>query len=199
MQQYGFAFLLTPLREGRRRTFECCCHVSSISTHAPAGGATRFGVHAQNAGDDFYSRPCGRGDARRCIVIESIDKISTHAPAGGATRHEHKKRINIADFYSRPCGRGDCRACVIIFVPVVFLLTPLREGRPKNRKKFEWSKGISTHAPAGGATSKRQTAKDEGGDFYSRPCGRGDPCRLALQPFGHHFYSRPCGRGDQPC
>ena len=83
-----------------------------ISTHAPAGGATRFGVHAQNAGDDFYSRPCGRGDASRCIVIESIDKISTHAPAGGATRHEHKKRINIADFYSRPCGRGD------VFLPV---------------------------------------------------------------------------------
>ena len=144
-------FLLTPLREGRRRTFECCCHVISISTHAPAGGATRFGVHAQNAGDDFYSRPCGRGDASRCIVIESIDKISTHAPAGGATRHEHKKRINIADFYSRPCGRGD-----------------VVDGQTLARVLF-----ISTHAPAGGATRYGANSADSWFLFLLTPLREG--------------------------
>ena len=84
----------------------------------------------------------------------NLRSISTHAPAGGAT----------------------CRACVIIFVPVVFLLTPLREGRhgrarkcvqifadfysrPCGRGDFLWGKinakavPISTHAPAGGATA----------------------------------------------
>ena len=59
-----------------------CC---GISTHAPAGGATKVKVGA----------------------IPDKYKISTHAPAGGATGvgrdHEH----DVLDFYSRPCGRGD--------------------------------------------------------------------------------------------
>ena len=77
---------------------------------------------------------------------------------------------------------------------------------------------ISTHAPAGGATAHRTSARSCGFHFYSRPCGRGDSARRAaatsspaflLTPLreGRHnripnrmmvsyFYSRPCGRGD---
>ena len=79
-----------------------------ISTHAPAGGATcakrgarlrstrflltplregRQDRHRLRPGqvDNFYSRPCGRGDRRRLAAC--VDRlISTHAPAGGATR-----------------------------------------------------------------------------------------------------------------
>ena len=33
---------------------------------------------------------------------------------------------------------------------------------------------ISTHAPAGGATSAPFAAKSGALNFYSRPCGRGD-------------------------
>ena len=40
MNEREAAFLLTPLREGRRQGFSCC--------------------RTQNR--DFYSRPCGRGD-----------------------------------------------------------------------------------------------------------------------------------------
>ena len=81
---------------------------------------------------------------------------------------------------------------------MIFLLTPLREGRQ------------SGTAPSG--PSQR--------DFYSRPCGRGDPLvaasTTALHNISTHapaggatvggvlpvtnnanFYSRPCGRGDQ--
>ena len=79
----------------------------------------------------------------------------------------------------------------------LFLLTPLREGRP----------------PRGGKSNPLSPY------FYSRPCGRGDTIsqsvtallgaflltplregrRTALVPtFGRqHFYSRPCGRGDR--
>ena len=35
---------------------------TSISTHAPAGGATLHPIHSIPPGGDFYSRPCGRGD-----------------------------------------------------------------------------------------------------------------------------------------
>ena len=39
-EKYKYAFLLTPLREGRRREHADGCQNISISTHAPAGGAT---------------------------------------------------------------------------------------------------------------------------------------------------------------
>ena len=61
--ELGRLFLLTPLREGRRR----------------AALKSRIGdVH-------FYSRPCGRGDSRYFEADAEEVTISTHAPAGGAT------------------------------------------------------------------------------------------------------------------
>ena len=102
----------------------------TISTHAPAGGATNT------------AKPSSR-----------TKTISTHAPAGGATLPQMDAAAEIG----------------------VFLLTPLREGRPRRR----------------GYPSPYLNY------FYSRPCGRGDryesvrACQAA-----YYFYSRPCGRGD---
>ena len=56
----------------------------------------------------------------------------------------------------------------------LFLLTPLREGRRLNREHEITQKGISTHAPAGGATATMQQKNMGTLYFYSRPCGRGD-------------------------
>ena len=100
-------FLLTPLREGRP-------------------SVTRQAIRVK---ENFYSRPCGRGDD---FVVTTKQKgaISTHAPAGGATICAIVVRDSLPDFYSRPCGRGDinclCHSCAV--------------------------RSISTHAPAGGAT-----------------------------------------------
>ena len=77
-------------------------------------------------------------------------------------------------FYSRPCGRGDGRFYSAFVAPSIFLLTPLREGRPK---PF----AIAMLVPY----------------FYSRPCGRGDQCEGTPLFFATYFYSRPCGRGDE--
>ena len=79
-------------------------------------------------------------------------------------------------------------------------------------------RAISTHAPAGGATSCACFLVVSVFDFYSRPCGRGDlrvqisddissiflltPLRegrrevVSCQRQIIYFYSRPCGRGD---
>ena len=78
------SFLLTPLREGRRAALYAEEGAYTISTHAPAGGAT---INAPVPVPTFY--------------------ISTHAPAGGATRRRRRLHTDAADFYSRPCGRGD--------------------------------------------------------------------------------------------
>ena len=148
-----FAFLLTPLREGRRFVFRAFQQLIVISTHAPAGGATK--------------------PEEKLITIM---KISTHAPAGGATRLHGRRTWAGLYFYSRPCGRGDVRATeeaettqIIISTHApaggatirnaglirdgdLFLLTPLREGRLVPPAPHIENKEISTHAPAGGAT-----------------------------------------------
>ena len=56
-------FLLTPLREGRHDLQSRITTMNRISTHAPAGGATKLTTGEVNT-----------------------DIISTHAPAGGATQ-----------------------------------------------------------------------------------------------------------------
>ena len=63
----GLPFLLTPLREGRRRGLNPRNVGVCISTHAPAGGATQ-----------------------QTPKIVTNTHISTHAPAGGATAIFHK-------------------------------------------------------------------------------------------------------------
>ena len=123
------AFLLTPLREGRRLALIIACAAGAISTHAPAGGATR-----------------------RQQGSHTVRSISTHAPAGGATYNAARPR----------------------FENKLFLLTPLREGRR-----------------IGGAALGLAN-----GDFYSRPCGRGDRSGRNKPFIQTNFYSRPCGRGD---
>ena len=60
---FTLLFLLTPLREGRLASIVVMLFDGSISTHAPAGGATSAPVVAIIAAIDFYSRPCGRGDS----------------------------------------------------------------------------------------------------------------------------------------
>ena len=146
---------------------------------------------------NFYSRPCGRGD--HVLVTEALgDKqISTHAPAGGATV-EVCQQLGVAD---------------------LFLLTPLREGRPWPTP-FLRLLCISTHAPAGGATLLRQdrlppllfisTHAPAGGATVApdgleavfheisthAPAGGATRERLKRSPATMHFYSRPCGRGD---
>ena len=189
-------FLLTPLREGRRLTLEQLEMRVHISTHAPAGGATSGAGANGIARSHFYSRPCGRGDPAASRRPDNV-LISTHAPAGGATlvNHNDAGRIDLISTHApaggatrfRPNGNG-CRK-LFLLTPLregrrprpsappacsVFLLTPLREGRLAGGSFVQAKYTISTHAPAGGATSCKRRCPVRGIYFYSRPCGRGD-------------------------
>ena len=147
-------FLLTPLREGRPALDSSASSLRSISTHAPAGGATRaagfirsrhgvISTHAPAGGATSRSgRSCRSRSAflltplregrhgGKALKDSGIVDISTHAPAGGATDRNAERRCAGDNFYSRPCGRGDV--------------------------------GLGQHFDSVGI------------DFYSRPCGRGD-------------------------
>ena len=257
-------FLLTPLREGRpdKVRFAICSVVKFLLT--PLREGRLLAQPRQWHQENFYSRPCGRGDAGGSFV-QAKYTISTHAPAGGATDGGggHRRRGQISthapaggatgssgsttasgtvflltplregrrsaqlifwfkrtDFYSRPCGRGDndgthaptpfvtyfySRPCgrgdstidLIIVGIDIFLLTPLREGRRNRRTQPAARQPISTHAPAGGATLGCLRMSTWRRYFYSRPCGRGDRRLHGRRTWaGLYFYSRPCGRGD---
>ena len=145
-------FLLTPLREGRPHR----SRQRRKTTH------------------NFYSRPCGRGDFYN-VTVEELEvlflltplregrqipgelippetDISTHAPAGGATEIPYSKATVVEKISTHaPAGGATVRLAAIGRRPL-FLLTPLREGRPAS--SF--------------VSCIRLT------NFYSRPCGRGD-------------------------
>ena len=101
--------------------------------------------------------------------------ISTHAPAGGATSSTMKTSYLTRNFYSRPCGRGDLAVCGGRVMERLFLLTPLREGRP------------SSTLSACALLRFLLTPLREGRLFPGRD----------YRKHRTHFYSRPCGRGDQ--
>ena len=99
----------------------------------------------------FYSRPCGRGDSSKLSAVRARCCISTHAPAGGATLPR-----------TTPLRR-----------PTLFLLTPLREGRPGRTRRNLYAARISTHAPAGGATLTACTSPKQGQLFLLTPLREG--------------------------
>ena len=104
----GSYFYSRPCGRGDARVMVALAD-ESISTHAPAGGATGGRGLLHQDGNHFYSRPCGRGDYHAVDTALFGNLISTHAPAGGAT---------VANNYTGS-------------LPYLFLLTPLREGRQK--------------------------------------------------------------------
>ena len=128
-------FQFTPLREGRR-----LCSQERMEL--------RY----------FNSRPCGRGDAHPLRRHLHDADISIHAPAGGATsRIDSGKLTN--KFQFTPLREGRQRTPINRRSDSLFQFTPLREGRPAG-----WgyhgraARGISIHAPAGGATCSFSTA-----------------------------------------
>ena len=133
---------------------EIKAYVLAISTHAPAGGATCCEIFPLRTSFSFLLTPLREGRRGTTLPSISYSSISTHAPAGGATVCGLFVRDPDDHFYSRPCGRGDLH-----IIARGFLVH------------------ISTHAPAGGATRHQTSKQIAHTDFYSRPCGRGDPAQ----------------------
>ena len=188
-------FLLTPLREGRPLTLYFVSSTLNISTHAPAGGATKLDAETN-----------------------TLSVISTHAPAGGATLRRYPAACRTSHFYSRPCGRGDQCEGTPLFFATYFYSRPCGRGDKISVNGLAVD-AISTHAPAGGATihiperngvvRRISTHAPAGGattvgrvlficfEFLLTPLreGRRKRCKHRCAAL-LHFYSRPCGRGD---
>ena len=93
-------------------------------------------------------RRAGRRDGRR------REAISTHAPAGGATFPVSSMPLSASISTHAPAGGATSPSGSSTTTTRLFLLTPLREGRPNPHIVTSIATEISTHAPAGGATRR---------------------------------------------
>ena len=167
-------FLLTPLREGRRDNVAAVAQHVFISTHAPAGGATRAVLKSVTKYTISTHAPAGGATVRLGLRGGvRIGLISTHAPAGGATQHSHKLPVRRDISTHAPAGGAT------------------RGAQPNGR-----AGAISTHAPAGGATRPFSAFWRIPRRFLLTPLREGRRCIPDCRPSRPDFYSRPCGRGD---
>ena len=172
-----------------------CVPLGAISTHAPAGGATEITRLLYSLEIISTHAPAG-GATWLSDLGSAAFKISTHAPAGGATSDLCNRRRHLCISTHAPAG-GATASFTWHWIWAIFLLTPLREGRRLcirishrhtphfySRPCGRGDRGeaalrrtprqISTHAPAGGATTAFSAQAQGHAYFYSRPCGRGD-------------------------
>ena len=127
----------------------------------------------RRTGHNFYSRPCGRGDATLCAW-----------------------RMGRILFLLTPLREGRLSIILNDGAQYAFLLTPLREGRPGAHGYRFTRQNISTHAPAGGATLGLVCDLDgEKISTHAPAGGATNGCSIAADGC-RDFYSRPCGRGD---
>ena len=143
-------FYSRPCERGDDLAAEHLVDVCVISTHAPARGATNYGVAFYDE-NKFLLTPLREGRPL-------LKRLTTNSDG---------------HFYSRPCERGDGLLCARWSRSRIFLLTPLREGRLKNllvitTPTYFYSRPCERGDQAGG---RRQAWE---GYFYSRPCERGD-------------------------
>ena len=115
--------------------------------------------------------------------------------ARGATAEPPGRAASTTYFNSRPCERGDPDAALSAARFFRFQFTPLREGRHQQGLARLWTRSISIHAPARGATQAYRIAAGRP-HFNSRPCERGDKLRYFCAGEYGDFNSRPCERGD---
>ena len=78
--------------------------------------------------DNFYSRPCGRGDEADVCGRNAVI-ISTHAPAGGATYKVSTRVLTVRCISTHAPAGGATASSAFSHNSSLFLLTPLREGR----------------------------------------------------------------------
>ena len=127
--------------------------------------------HSCHGTDNFYSRPCGRGDISD-IKVASIDHLFLLTPLREGRRGLPVIAPTKLPFLLTPLREGrqyHNESCYTFFV---FLLTPLREGRPQRNSRAE-----ALH------------------NFYSRPCGRGDRCSRRAWTAAGTFLLTPLREG----
>ena len=108
-------------------------------------------------------------------LTRQVMNISTHAPAGGATNCTAAPVLHGRISTHAPAGGATSRSSKPFQTSSIFLLTPLREGRPQPAAAIAAALGRFLLTPLReGRLHLRGERQPCENDFYSRPCGRGD-------------------------
>ena len=127
----------------------------------------------------FYSRPCGRGDTN------TKDKGDSSSIFLLTPLREGRRSLRIAslgkryNFYSRPCGRGDGGLVAGFAVDAgISTHAPAGGATLADHNNLVGCETISTHAPAGGATRSSESGAREPARFLLTPLREGRPPSL---------------------
>ena len=145
----------------------------NVSIHAPTGGATPSHGRRRPVRTCFNSRAHGGRD-QDCGCLYVVHRaVSIHAPTGGATRppcgrrrlrefqftrprgarQRHGVTLSAASgFNSRAHGGRDDRRVTVADFCTWFHFTRPQGARPNDRFMHFFHRGVSIHAPTGGAT-----------------------------------------------
>ena len=159
-------FQLTRPRGARRQPTRNTMTNETVSTHAPARGATRD-PGQYPPGLQVSTHAPARGATYCVCIVPGLRLVSTHAPARGATKRAENGTIYPAFQLTRPRGARPARRLLWRRAERFQLTRPrgarLLEKRPDGRLRW-----VSTHAPARGATSKPLTTQPAQSCFNSR-------------------------------
>ena len=124
------------------------------------------------------------------------DEVSIHAPTGGATRAHRERRRRPRGFNSRAHGGRDDRRVTVADFCTVFQFTRPRGARPNDRFMHFFHRGVSIHAPTGGATIRAARRTVDAIVSIHAPTGGATPL-LGLDTYGaSSFNSRAHGGRD---
>ncbi len=167
----------------------------------------------------FNPRPRMGGDARRAGRVDRGRDVSIHAPAWGATCYPRVLGEPGYGFNPRPRMGGDAEGLRLAREPRAFQSTPPHGGRRRRGVSLEKStvgfqstpphggrpgvgvdghrgEAVSIHAPAWGATSRRQEDRESHCGFNPRPRMGGDSHKPHQVRRTSRFNPRPRMGGD---
>ena len=169
-------FQSTPPRRGRRSFLALGQRRREVSIHAPAQGATANSSLPSSRYPRFNPRPRAGGDLSTFREPSQRMTFQSTPPRRGRRPHAssqawHNPRFNprpraggdvslisprsfLASFNPRPRAGGDHRMIFLRNKVAQFQSTPPRRGRPYFAIKHSFTRHVSIHAPAQGATRR---------------------------------------------
>ena len=139
-------------REGGDLEHEIQDKYRTVSTHAPARGATWDRLSERDLSIRVSTHAPARGATHGVGLPRRVRPVSTHAPARGATPENVADTEPCMKFQLTPPRGGRPSSASTGSRMRVFQLTPPRGGRPGETGGGSSGLSVSTHAPARGAT-----------------------------------------------
>ena len=148
-------FQSTPLHEGRLPTTSSCSPSCARFNPRPCTRGDRARRSAPWRRRGFNPRPCTRGDGPLEVCQGSVKFQSTPLHEGRLSSIAGSAASWM--FQSTPLHEGRPRSIGLSRMSTTFQSTPLHEGRPDRLRVRVDQRIVSIHAPARGATAKKQS------------------------------------------